>query len=393
MPEILISWLLLFALFYLLLSASILIHNRIYLTELPQSDNSIHTGHPKISVCIPARNEENVIEILLKSIVIQDYENFEVLILDDQSDDRTPDILKNFKNDYPDLIHYFEGTDQPHGWLGKSWACQQLGNIAGGEIFLFVDADTELKQGMLSSLAIAFHNDNPDMVTVWPQQILKTFWEKCVLPIVYYTLFNLLPTWYAFKKPRLMPEFIYTRMSPLFAAANGQCIAFRRSAYEQIGGHESVKSNIVEDVELAKNIKRAGFSLRMYTGLNTIKCRMYTKQSEILQGFRKNFFAGFGHSLSLFIISALLHFIVFILPFITLPLSIFTANKTWFQLSVAIITIILIQRLVIALWQRWNPLYAFTHPIGVLWFQFLAFVSLSDYFTGNRVTWKKREII
>jgi chlorobactene glucosyltransferase len=392
MFEIIISWLLLFVLLYLLVTSAILVHNRFYLTELPASDKKEERQHPKISVCIPARNEEDTISGLLTSIVVQKYPDFEVLILDDQSEDSTPVILNSFKDQYPDLIIPLKGSGRPPGWLGKSWACQQLGEKASGQILLFLDADTVLKPGMLLSASAAFTKHKTDMITVWPHQIYRTWWEKTVMPIVYYTLLTLLPTYYAYKKPRLMPQSIYSRVSSLFSAANGQCIAFKRKAYHRIGGHVPVKSEIVEDVKLAKKINEAGFTMRMYTGQNTITCRMYSSQSQMFQGFRKNFFAGFDYNLSLFTFSSLLHFAVFILPFIILPASLIMNNRVWFELSVAAITMILLQRLIIALWQRWNPFYAFTHPVGVMWFQFLALTTVFDYLTRRKIKWKEREI-
>lgn len=392
MPEIIISWLLLLALLYLLITSVILIHNRFHLSELPSEDDMEAGNHPRISVCIPARNEEDTIPILLKSIVSQNYPDFEVLILDDQSEDKTPVIIHSFKKYYPDLIIPLKGFDRPQGWLGKSWACQQLGEKASGNILLFLDADTVLKPGMMLSVSAAFTKHKTDMITVWPHQVFRTWWEKTVMPIVYYTLLTLLPTYYAYRKPLLMPQLIYSRVSSLFSAANGQCIAFKRKAYRRIGGHASVKSEILEDVKLAKKIKEAGFTMRMYTGQNTIMCRMYSSQFQMFQGFRKNFFAGFDYNLSLFTFSSLLHFFVFILPFIILPVSLLIKNRLWLELSVAAIAIILLQRLILALWQRWNPLYAFTHPVGVLWFQCLALTTVFDYLTKRKIKWKEREI-
>ncbi len=392
MPEIIISWLLLFALLYLLITSVILVHNRFHLTELPAEDNMEDGQHLKISVCIPARNEEDTIHKLLHSVVTQNYPSFEVLILDDQSEDSTPLILKSFRQQYPDLIIPLKGTRRPQGWLGKSWACQQLGEKADGHILLFLDADTVLQPGMLPSVSAAFSKYNTDMITVWPHQVFRTWWEKTVMPIVYYTLLTLLPTFYAFRKPKFMPEYIYSRVSSLFSAANGQCIAFKREVYDKIGGHAAVKSEIVEDVKLAQNTVKAGFTMRMFTGQSSIKCRMYNSQFEMFQGFRKNFFAGFNYNLTLFSFSAVLHFAVFVLPFITLPVSLITENRLLFELSAAVISVILLQRLVIAFWQKWNPLYAFTHPVGVLWFQILALTTILDFLTKRKVKWKEREI-
>jgi len=393
MPEFITGWLLLFSLTCLLLTSSVFVHNLFYLTELPFFGKIKTPEYVKISVCIPARNEEKSIGRLLESIVSQTHPNFEILILDDQSGDSTSGIIKSFKNQYPDLISLIEGSDMPKGWFGKSWACHQLGVKASGDILLFIDADTVLKPGMLLSVSAAFLYHKPDMITVWPHQILYTWWEKCLIPIVYYTLLTFLPARYSYKKPLFIPQYIYSRISSFFSAANGQCIAFRKKAYQLIDGHRSVKTDIVEDVKLAKKINRAGLSLRMYTGRNTIKCRMYNNHLQIFQGFRKNFFAGFRYNFPFFFLSAAFHFVVFILPFITLPVSFIIENQLWLQLSAAVVSIILLQRVIIAFWQQWNPFYSFTHPIGVIWFQFLALTTVCDYVKKRKVKWKEREIL
>lgn len=384
-------WLLSASLLYLLGTSIVLIRNRIELTELPH-DTAENLNSKKISVCIPARNEENNIATLLSSVFKQTYSNFNVHVLDDRSTDQTPQILNEFRSFQPNRLFVHRGTTKPDDWLGKPWACHQLGSLADGEVLLFVDADTKLESDALAKINHTFAHYKLDMITVWPRQILGSFWERTVIPLIYFALLTVLPSIYVYRKPRWMPQWIYTNFKDKFAAANGQCLAFTKEAYRKINGHQSVKQQIVEDVHLAKKIKSEGLELRMFTGMETISCRMYKSEPEMFEGLRKNFLAGFENSLPAFIIAALLHIIVFLLPFFTLAWQLISYNPPILFLSSATISIIFIQRIIISIWFGWNPIYTFTHPLGVLWFQRLGFIKILDKMTGRNALWKGREI-
>lgn len=388
--EILV-WLLLFALLYLLVTSVVLLRNRFDFTPLVQN-SADDKNDLKISVCIPARNEESTIGTLLDSLLNQNRQNYDIHVLDDQSEDNTQSILQSYKEKNPELLYVHSGKPKPDNWLGKPWACNQLGELSDGEIVVFLDADTTLQPDALSGIASSFKKYRLDMLTVWPKQKLMTFWEKTVIPLIYYSLLTLLPAIYVYRSPRWMPGFLKKYFDPKFAAACGQCIAFKRKSYEQIGGHKSVKKKVVEDVELAKIVKKRGLTMRMFNGMGTISCRMYENQREMLQGLRKNFLAGFGHSIPLFLSAALLHLVVFVLPFITIITSFISGNIVLFYLSVASVTIILLHRLILSIWFRWDPIFSFTHPLGVLWFQRLGLIKLSDFFTGRSSTWKGRKV-
>lgn len=386
-------WLLCFAMIYLIFTSFILIRNRFELTPiLNENSDDLNNSKVKISVCIPARNEEVNIGRLLDSIVTQKYNHFDVHVLDDQSEDRTFEIVQAYHDQYPDLIHLHRGEKKPSDWMGKPWACQQLGNYAKGQILLFLDADTTLEPNLISSVSAAFRNYDIQMLTVWPEQILGTFWEKCVIPLVYYALVTILPSIYVYRNPRWMPNWAALKLRNSFAAACGQCIAIKNKTYIAMGGHGSVKNRIVEDVELARVLKSNGFNMRMFHGVNSISCRMYLNEKEMFNGFRKNFFTGFNHSLILFIIAAVIHLIVFILPYLTLFYSLTTGYGALFYLSIGSIGLVLLHRLILALWFKWDPIYAFTHPLGVLWFQRLGLVSLMDLILGKKKEWKGRTL-
>lgn len=391
MIETSLLWLNSFALLFMLATSLVLLRNRVNLTGLP-TDDTLTKSLPKISVCIPARNEEKNLATLLKSAVSQNYTNVEIIVLDDNSTDRTPEIIESFVTQYPDKVVRIQGKEKPSDWLGKPWACHQLGKQASGHYLVFVDADTVLAPNMLTGTISAFNKYDLDMLTVWPRQIMVTFWEKTVIPLIYYALVTLLPSIYVYRSPRWLPSYFRKRFATAFAAACGQCVAFKKDAYKEINGHSSVKTEIVEDVELAKKAKAAGLTLRMFEGVGTISCRMYRSEKEIFQGLRKNFLEGFGNSLSVFIAAALLHITVFLIPIFTIAYAIITLNSMLLFLSVASVTLLLLHRLILAVWFKWNPIYSFTHPLGVIWFQRLGIVKMWDRITGKKVQWKGRNV-
>jgi chlorobactene glucosyltransferase len=385
-----ITWLLFFALFYLLITALIFLRNRFDLTPLyTKKSSDIETS---ISVCIPARNEEDTIGALLSSLADQTWTNYTVHVLDDQSTDRTFEIADSYQEKYPDKFFVYSGVDKPDDWLGKPWACFQLSKKSAGELMLFLDADTVVKPNFLEHTVYSIDHFNLDMLTVWPRQKLLTFWEQTIIPLFFFTLLSLLPSIYVYRVPRWMPKKIRKEMAPKFAAACGQCMAFKRDTYEKIGGHESVKNQVVEDVELAKVIKEHGYTLRMFSGIGSISCRMYNNGKEIFEGFRKNFLQGFNNNIPAFIAAGILHFIVFVLPFFAFILSFILYDPVIFFLSLASISIILIERFILAIWYKTNPFYAFTHPLAVLWFQALAIVKIRDYYSGRNTVWKGRKV-
>jgi len=381
----------LFSLLFLLLTSGILLRNRIEFTPLV-SETDQPDGKPLISICVPARNEEKNIERVLSTICKQVYPNIELLVLDDFSSDATTDIIARLKKENPAKITSVTPAEKPEGWLGKPWACQQLADHADGKYLLFLDADTALYPGMVQHTLNAFSNHDLDMLTVWPEQELNSFWEKTVVPLIYYALVTLLPVIYVYRSPRWLPGFLRKQIAPNFAAACGQCIGFTKKAYNAIGGHRSVKDEVVEDVALSKRAKILGLTIRMFTGVYSISCRMYRSELEIFNGLRKNFFAGFNRSLPLFILMGLIHLIVFVLPFFILPYSIYIESPSLFFVSVGSVTLILLHRFILAVWFRWNPLYGFIHPLGVLWFQRLGLYSIIDHVLGRKVVWKDRKV-
>jgi chlorobactene glucosyltransferase len=388
------SYLLIFSLLYLMFTLAILVRNRF--SFKPAGGivfDQAHVSTKRVSVCIPARNEASVIARCVESVLRQDYPDFEVIVLNDGSSDQTGEILERIaKSEIGACLRLISGASRPDGWLGKPWACEQLGLASTGDIIMFIDADTWLEPGALQSIVREFTSAGVDALTIWPRQHTQTFWEKVIIPMVYFALLTLLPVVYVKRDPRWMPGIFRKHFRGVFAAACGQCIAFSRSCYQQIGRHEAVKAQVVEDVELAKAIKRNGLTISMHHGIGQVNCRMYTSDQEILMGFRKNFLAGFGNNIPFFIMAAVLHILVFIVPYITVIYALIFHIPEMAILATSAVILIHIQRWLLDRWNGWSVTMGLTHLLGVLWFQRLGIIVLADKITGKRVTWKGRDI-
>lgn len=366
---------------WLVLTCIVLGRNLLEFKSLPK----VHATSPlRISVCVPARNEEAGIGRCVASILNQPHNLHEVLVLDDGSTDGTADILGGFESP---RLRVMRGIPKPDGWLGKPWACRQLSDAATGDILLFLDADTWLDPDSLAKLAGEMDRTRAGLLTVWPMQQLGSWSERLVVPMVYHALLTLLPVRYVDNDPRWMPAGLRPTFRPLFAAACGQFMAFRRETYDRIGGHDAVRSAVVDDVEMAKAVKRAGGRVVMAHGLGTVSCRMYRSHREVFNGFRKNFLAGFGNNIPFFLLSAGLHIWVYLLPIAAMAVG-------WIPVGTgtALVMVPIVQRLLIAWWFQWPRLDSLLHPIGVAWFQALALRVLADRLSGRKILWKGRPV-
>jgi chlorobactene glucosyltransferase len=195
---------------------------------------------PRVSVLVPARNEERNVEACVTSLLNQDYPDFEVIVLDDHSSDSTLSILASLagKNKQLQII---EGRPLPNGWLGKHWACHQLDRAATGELILFVDADTHSTPDMLRDSVSAMLAEGADLVTAFPREEVVTWSERLLVPVIGFGIFTFIPI-------RLVQKLHLATLSVTI----GQFMLFRRTAYDAVGGYEAVQSEIVDDMVLGR---------------------------------------------------------------------------------------------------------------------------------------------
>ncbi|MEM6530307.1 MAG: glycosyltransferase family 2 protein, partial [Chloroflexota bacterium] len=195
---------------------------------------------PLISVLIPARNEADVIARTISNLLAQTYTNYEIVLLDDNSTDGTSQQAIQAANG-DTRLRIISGKPLPDGWAGKNWACHQLSEAAQGEWLIFTDADVQWNPIALQSVVDMVADSRADMLTVWSTQETHTWGERLVVPLMAFVILGYLPHLSVHHIPWAV-----------FGVANGQCMVFRRKAYEQIGGHAAVSDEIVEDIRLAQ---------------------------------------------------------------------------------------------------------------------------------------------
>ncbi len=338
----------------------------------PRLKRAVPNESPLISILIPSRNEAAVIGETVRGLLAQTYPNFELIVLDDNSRDGTGDLARAAANGDP-RFRALNGAPLPEGWGGKNWACHQLAEAASGACLLFTDADVRWQPEALGALAAYMARTGADLLTVWSTQITRTWAERLIVPLMAFAILAYLPV--------IMVH--YSRWA-IFAAANGQVMLFRREAYQTIGGHAAVRAKVVEDVALARRVKAAGLRLRMFDGAGLVSCRMYNGWAAVRDGFAKNILAGHGNRLPFLLISTVLHWFAFVLPFVWLVLSNFAVLPL--LLCLGVITL----RMLTAAATHQRLLDACLMPISVLLMTRIAAHAIYWRLRYGGVQWKGR---
>lgn len=248
----------------------------------PSARTTAPERRPFVSVIVPARNEAHNIERCLRSLTASTYPSFEILVVDDRSEDDTGRRAAAFDAGNAARLRVLEGEDLPDDWLGKPWACHQGAREATGELLLFTDADTVHAPDLLSRAVAGLEEEDADLLTVVGRQLMESFWERLVQPQIFLVML--------FR----FPDFEHAARNDRWrdAIANGQFLLFTRDAYETIGGHAAVRHEVVEDLSLAQRIKRAGLALRIRGAEHGLATRMYRSLRELVEGWSKNMIAG-----------------------------------------------------------------------------------------------------
>lgn len=250
-------------------------------SELPEAEDD-GVARPSVSVVVPARNEAANIVACLRSLAASDYPEFEIIVVDDRSDDATAVLARSVASGNARRLVVIDGAPLPSGWLGKPWACHQGSEAVRGELILFTDADTHHAPDLLTRAVLGRREEMADLLTVVGRQLMETFWEKVVQPHVFFTMLFRFPDF----------ERVARNDNWRDAIANGQFLLFTRRAYERIGGHRSVRDEVVEDLALAQVVKRAGLRLRIRSAEASLATRMYRSLGDLVEGWSKNMLMG-----------------------------------------------------------------------------------------------------
>lgn len=353
--------------FFLVLRFAVTLFNFI---SNPKLTGSARQHEDFVSILIPARNEEADILNLLTSISAQNYRNYEVIVLDDNSTDNTFQLCQDYSAQNK-RFKVLAGKALPKDWLGKNFACHQLAQAAKGNYLIFLDADETVKDGLINNSINRMKTSGLSLLSLFTDQIMKTWGERLVVPLMHYVLLNLLPL-----------RLVRLSKNPSFSAASGQFMMFEAANYHENQWHELVKHQVVEDVEIMKLIKGSGFNGEALLANGYIYCRMYKSFDESVNGFSKNFLAGFNNNVFGLSLYLLLVVISPIASFFFL-----SSDLVLFALS-----LILLSRIMISLAARQNVWHnVLLHPLQLLCMVFISVISVKKYFTKT-VIWKGRAI-
>jgi chlorobactene glucosyltransferase len=354
--------------------------------RLPSRAPSLGEDSLTVSVIVPARNEEENIEALLTSLTAMQYPSFEILVVDDQSEDRTGELVARAEPGNARALRLIRGAPPPEGWFGKPWACFQGAREADGELLLFTDADTVHGSRLLAQAVVGLEAEGADVLTLIGRQVMGSFWERLLQP----QFFTLL----AARFPRAgIPRKAHQWRH---AIANGQYLLFRREVYESVGGHEAVRGEVVEDLRMAQLLVRGGWRLVVREG-RELRTRMYRSLSGLVEGWSKNITTG-----------ALQTTRGWMVPVI-LPLSMVTGAFLW-VLPPAVLAWalasgaggtalhfgLLTTGFGALFWglasatMRGNPLNGLLYPLGSI---LAAYIFLLSWIRGGRIRWRGRSYL
>jgi glycosyltransferase involved in cell wall biosynthesis len=256
---------------------------------------------PHVSVIIPARDEARIIERTVRAFLAQDYSNLEVIVVNDRSTDGTGEILRAIDDE---RLRVIDGVEPPAGWLGKPWALHQGSRLARGEMLLFVDADVVYAPAAIRA-AVAYRElRRPALLSLLPYFEMRGLGENAAMPMMAMTCFTFMPTWISNR----------TRVAAL-AIGGGTGNLIVRHVYDDIGGHEALKDSVVDDVALARLVRRSGNTTETIRADDLVSLRMYHGLAEIVEGFTKNSFAVLGRNYVVGILIVAASVIFHILPY------------------------------------------------------------------------------
>jgi glycosyltransferase involved in cell wall biosynthesis len=351
---------------------------RNYLIYLPPSQPHWQKP-PSVSILIPARNEERVIRQAVESALGSTGVNLEVIVLDDNSDDRTAEIVRSMSA-VDSRVHLRSAPSLPPGWCGKQFACSVLAALAKHDILYFIDSDIRLQPEGVARMVYFLQKSKASLVSGFPHQELGTFFEKLLLPLMHFLLLSFLPI-----------DIMRRKTDPSLAAGCGQIFVADREAYIKAGGHAAIRTSRHDGIALPKAFRRAGLRTDLCDATPIADCRMYRSASEVFCGLLKNANEGIAAPVRILVFSLLLgvgHIIPFLLPF-------FIGGKNehailLYALSLVACVLSIFPR-VLASFRYRQPLFeAFLHPIAIFVFLALQWRARFRDLAGTPAVWKGR---
>ncbi len=331
-----------------------------------------------ISVCIPARNEAKSIGAALSSLLESHHDVYEVLVLDDHSEDDTPEIVAEWMKK-SDRVKLLQSPPLPEGWNGKQHACWQLANFAQHEFLLFLDADVRLSPDALTRILAEQSVRDVSLLSGFPSQETGTFSEKLLIPMMHYVLLCYLPM-----------DRMRASTDPGFAAGCGQLFLAKKSDYLTCEGHSAIRGSRHDGIKLPRTFRKAGMHTDLFDATDLATCRMYDSLSQVQRGLLKNATEGIANA------RLIGPFTVLLLGGTILPIVLFVMGwlQSWSPMILIFLALLCglawIPRVVAASKFRQSGLGAACHPIAIVWFVGLQWIALIREFLGLKTRWRGR---
>jgi hypothetical protein len=329
-----------------------------------------------VSVLIPARNEEGAIGTSIASLLASRGIEFEIVVLDDSSTDRTAEIVRALAAQDA-RVHLRSSPPLPRGWNGKQHACHTLAAVAQYDTLCFLDADVRLEPEALAYMSAFLLRSGSDLVSGFPRQETETTLEWLLLPLIHFVLLSYLPL-----------AAMRSSSAPGFAAGCGQFLMVRRDAYQKCGGHRQIHTTMHDGLLLPRLFRRHGLRTDIADLTHLATCRMYHSAREVWRGLAKNATEGMATPARILPFTVLL-FCGQILPLVLLaaPVSYSSRERPFVLVALAASYL---PRL-FSVWKYRQPLMgALLHPLGVAILLVLQWYAFMGKLIGHRVTWKER---
>ena len=338
---------------------------------------------PKISVLIPARNEEDSIAAAVNSALRSRNVELEVVVMDDASTDATAEIVRSLVAS-DRRVRLEQSPGLPPGWNGKQHACWNLAQQAEKEIFCFLDADVKLEPDALARMAAFLQTSNAGLVTGFPRQIAVTFLEWLLLPLIHFVLLGFLPI-----------ASMRRSTSPAYAAGCGQFLLVRREAYFVSGGHAAIRSTMHDGLLLPRLFRQHGYRTDLADLTSLATCRMYRNAGQVWRGLSKNATEGLAAPSRIVPVSLLL-ILGQVVPYLLLTLLWISSPGKYVRPAVWVITggavILTFLPRILAVFRFCQPARStLLHPVGIAVLLLLQWTALGSKLAGRQAVWKQRE--
>jgi hypothetical protein len=347
--------------------------------EPPLADSATR---PKISVLVPARNEENSIARAVESALGARGVDLEVLVMDDASTDRTAEVVRSLAAKDA-RVRLYEAPQLPEGWNGKQHACWNLALLAQHETLCFLDADVELAPDALARMSAFLRDSNADLASGFPREIAVTFLEWLLLPLIHFVLLGFLPI-----------SSMRRSASPAYSAGCGQFMLARREPYFASGGHAAIRTTMHDGLLLPRLFRKHGHKTDLADLTALATCRMYRSAEQVWQGLSKNATEGLAAPARIVPATALL-LAGQVFPFLSLSLLLTgkwgmpVARMVW-PLTASAALLAYLPRVAGVVRFRQSVRGALLHPVGIVVLLALQWVALGRKLAGKQAVWKQR---